>query len=288
MSTRRKERILLTGASVVVTVTALILAVMSSLTEVYSLRSAAPVLSTYYSTLKPAASTPATYDPPNPGDGGEWIDIPPPPPPSFSPVPTRSAISPTGAVSPSQTEQPGLEGCFDGRMAFKAPSPLKQGEKVEFVVRVVFKTSPIDPGSGLPGTGDPTRRDVLLCEKMRADLTSEDGGMNIERSTSETIALPKSHFGEWGWHITGVQPGRHQMVLRLVIPDLEGDTAINSHTETITVDVGLMYVVSAWIKDMSAPMNAFLGSIALVGGWVVVAFTRKTKKGKHAPTTGAH
>ncbi|MEK0153455.1 hypothetical protein WMN78_00310 [Arthrobacter oryzae] len=203
-------------------------------------------------------------------------------------MPTRSAVSPTGAVSPSQTEQPGLEGCFDGRMAFKAPSPLKQGEKIEFVVRVAFKTSPINPGSGLPGTGDPTPRDVLLCEKMRADLTSEDGGMNIERSTSETIALPKSHFGEWGWHITGVQPGRHQMVLRLVIPDPEGDTAINSHTETITVDVGLMYVVSAWIKDMSAPINAFLGSIALVGGWVVVVFTRRTKKGKHAPTAGAH
>ncbi|CAN7340733.1 hypothetical protein [Arthrobacter sp. LjRoot14] len=173
-------------------------------------------------------------------------------------------------------------------MAFKAPTPLKQGEKVEFVVRVAFKKSPIDPGGGLPGTGDPTRRDVPLCAKMRADLTSEDGGMNIERSTSETILLSESYVGEWGWHITGVQPGQHQMVLRFVIPDPGGDRYIETHRETITVDVGVMYVVSAWIKDMSAPINAFLGSIAIVGGWVVVAFTRRAKKGKHAPTTGAH
>jgi hypothetical protein len=179
-----------------------------------------------------------------------------------------------------------LEDCFDGRTAFTAPSPLKQGETVEFVVRVAFKTSPIDPGGGLPGTGDPTRRDVLLCKKMRADLTSSSG-MKIERSTSDTISLPQQHVGEWGWHITGVEPGQHQMVLRLVIPDPDGDTAIESFRETITVDVGLMYVVAAWIKDMSAPINAFLGSIAIVGGWIVVAFTRRTKKGKHAPTTGA-
>jgi hypothetical protein len=75
-------------------------------------------------------------------------------------------------------------------------------------------------------------------------------------------------------------------VLHLTIPDPDGSTFIDTFSETITVDVGLEYVVSNWLKDMSAPINAFLGSIVIVGGWIAVVFGRK-RMGKHAAKSRA-
>jgi hypothetical protein len=172
-------------------------------------------------------------------------------------------------------------------MAWRKPPPLQQGKTEEFVVRVAPKTSPIDPGDDLPGTGDTERREPPLCKRMQANLTST-GGVKIERTTSETISLPASGYGEWGWHLTGVDPGQHQMVLRLVAPDPDGGTiSIETFSETISVDVGLMYAVSTWIKDMASPLNALVGVIVIMGGWIAVLFTQK-RRGKHEAKAGPH
>ena len=90
---------------------------------------------------------------------------------------------------------------------------------------------------------------------MRADLTST--GIGIERSTNGTIALPKNGAGEWGWHLTGTKPGKHEIVLRLWALDPDGhDIAVKTFTETITVEVGIWYVVTSWVKEWATPLSA--------------------------------
>lgn len=195
------------------------------------------------------------------------------------PVPSEGA---TPTVPPGQRSQEILERCFAGELAFRPPSPLQQGDVVEFVVRVALATSPVDPATGLPGTGEPTRRQPPICERMRADLTSSRG-VKIERASSELISIPERGAGEWAWHLTALESGRHEMVLRLLAPDPDGGTiTVETFRETITVDIGVMYVVSTWIKEMAPPLQALLGIIVILGGWALFLFTRRWKRGKHA------
>jgi hypothetical protein len=208
--------------------------------------------------------------------------------PSATPGPLpsdRPTLTPsdgaTDTVPPGQSGQDILERCLKGSLAFRPPSPLQQGDKVEFVVRVALAGSPIDPGSGLPGTGDPTRRNPRICERMSADLTSSDG-VKIERVSNELISIPREGIGEWAWHLTALESGRHEMVLRLLAPDPEGGIiTVETFRETITVDVGWVYVATTWIKDMAQSFEAFLAVLTVLGGWVIFVFTRK-KRGKHA------
>ncbi|MDR7160096.1 hypothetical protein [Arthrobacter sp. BE255] len=174
-----------------------------------------------------------------------------------------------------------MDRCFEGKLAFRPPSPLQQGDKVEFVVRVALSTSPVDPATGLPGTGEPTRRQPPICERMSADLTSSSG-VTIERASSELISIPREGAGEWAWHLTAVESGQHEMVLRLLAPDPEGGTiTVETFRETITVEIGLMYVVTTWIKEMAPPLQALLGIIVILGGWAIFLFTRRRRRAKH-------
>ncbi|MEW9872779.1 hypothetical protein [Arthrobacter sp. HS15c] len=158
---------------------------------------------------------------------------------------------------------------------------MQQGDVVEFVVRVALSTSPVDPATGLPGTGEPTRRQPPICERMSADLTSS-GGVMIERSSSELISIPRKGAGEWAWHLTAYESGEHEMVLRLLAPDPEGGTiTVETYRETIMVEIGLMYVVTNWIKEMAPPLQALLGIIVILGGWLIFLFTRRRRRAKH-------
>lgn len=208
-----------------------------------------------------------------------------------SPTPDTSVTAPatepplgTQPVRPGQRAQEILDRCIEGRMAFRPPSPLKQGETVEFTVRVAPGTSTIDPADELPGTGAPTRRKPPLCEHMVAVLTSSNGGIQIERTTDERISLPEAGAGEWRWRLTGIKSGPQKMSLVLSAPDPGGGTiTVKTFEETIIVDVGLTYRVSTFIKEMSQPLSALLTAIGVVGGWVGWIFVRK-RRGEHAKT----
>ncbi|TAP39130.1 hypothetical protein [Arthrobacter sp. S39] len=116
---------------------------------------------------------------------------------------------------------------------------------------------------------------------MSADLTSS-GGVTIERASSELISIPQRGAGEWAWHLTAVESGQHEMVLRLLAPDPEGGTiTVETFRETITVEIGLMYVVSKWIQEMAPPLQALLGIIVILGGWALFLFTRRRRRAKH-------
>jgi hypothetical protein len=299
MSIRRNVRILLTVATAAAAVIALILAATSSLPLISSSQSPTPQVSTYDSPPTSIVSAPPSSKPtgPPPAGGGGAAEPPVPSEASEHPQTTGSAASPTktrstGATSPPQSEPSGqrardiLNECVKGRMEWRKPSPLKQGETTEFVVWVAPNASQASPGNQ-PGMGEPERRDPPLCKRMRADLTST-GGVKIERITSEIISLPDSGYGEWGWHLIGVEPGQHQMVLRLLAPDPDGGTvSIETFRETISVDVGLMYAVSTWIKDMASPLNALFGVVVIVGGWFALLFAQK-RRGKHEAKPGPH
>lgn len=199
----------------------------------------------------------------------------------------RWHIQPTSTPTASQAQQAVgqqaqdiLDRCVKGRLAFRPPSPLKQGQTVEFAVRVAPSTSRVNPADGLPGTASPSMLEPSLCESMRAELTSSKG-IKIEAATSDTISLPRSGAGEWGWHLTGVEPGQHQMVLRLYAPNPDGgDITLPALRETITVDVDLGYSFATFVKDMSQPLQAFVGILVIVGGWMTVLLVKRSR-GKH-------
>ena len=88
--------------------------------------------------------------------------------------------------------------------------------------------------------------------------------------------------GERAWHLNAVEAREHEMVLRLLAPDPDGGTiTVETIRETITVEIGLMYVISNWIKEMAPPLQALLGIIVVLGGWVIFLFTRRRRRAKH-------
>jgi hypothetical protein len=190
----------------------------------------------------------------------------------------------TAPLAPA-TEAPGsaaqsvLDRCFRGGLAFRPPTPISQGDTVEFVVRVTPSSSAVDPSTNLPGSGPIERRQPIVCETMRADLTST--GLIINRSTNATgtIALPRDGVGEWGWHLTGNKPGKHEIVLRLLALDPDGlDITVETFRDTITVEVGYWYVVTSWVKEWAAPLSALVPVVTACAG--LGYWLRKTR-GKH-------
>lgn len=56
---------------------------------------------------------------------------------------------------------------------------------------------------------------------------------------------------------------------------------METYRETITVEIGLVYVVTSWIKEMAPPLQALLGIIVIVGGWALFLLTRRRRRAKH-------
>lgn len=193
--------------------------------------------------------------------------------PRERPMPDQTQVQ----QSPGQQAQDILDRCVNGRLAFRPPSPLKQGQTVEFIVRAAPSTSRLNPAEDLPGAGSPTILEPPLCENMRAELTSSKG-IKIEPATTDSISLPRDGVGEWGWHLTGLEPGKHQMVLRLYATNPDGgDITLPTLRETITVDVDLGYVVTAFVKEMSEPLYALIGVLSAVVGLLGYLLVKRSR-----------
>lgn len=192
------------------------------------------------------------------------------------PTPSPTA-EPTGA--PGSAAQAILERCVNGTVAFRPPSPMKQGETVEFAVRAVLAGSPVDPGKGLPEGGPAEYRNTPTCERMRADLTGP--GMDIRRTGSESgeISLPSKGVGEWTWLLTPRESGTQYLTLRLFVPGPnDTDITLETFRERIQVDVGVVYVTAEFVKEYFPVLGL---SIPVLGGGLVWLLAKR-RKGKHA------
>jgi hypothetical protein len=105
--------------------------------------------------------------------------------------------------------------------------------------------------------------------------------MDIQRtgSASGEISLPSEGVGEWTWLLTAHEPGTRYLTLRLFVPGPEEtDITLETFREKIQVDVGIMYVTAAFVKEYFPVLG--LSVPVLIGGLVWLLARRR--KGKHA------
>lgn len=160
--------------------------------------------------------------------------------------------------------EPTVKECLGGKIAFRPPSPMKQGETRQFTVNAVIKNSPADPTEDLPGKNQVQVRNTPICKKMRAELTG--AGFKIERlnSTTGQIYIPPDGRGQWSWNITPTESGQKELTLTLFAPGQDNwDMNLETYTEPIEVRVGFWYAIGEWIKNWWVLIGG--GVIALVG-----------------------
>ncbi|KIS28615.1 hypothetical protein TV39_04280 [Arthrobacter sp. SPG23] len=179
-----------------------------------------------------------------------------------------------------------LETCVRGELTFRPPSPMRQGETREFVLHVTLG----DPGAGheknIPGPNPVQTRAPIVCEEMRADLSG--AGMTIERAgnPSGEMLVPEQGVAEWRWWVTPKDPGRKTMTLQLFATAEDGpDLSLETFREDIQVEIELVYVLNALVKDWAQPLGLTIPVLIGALGALLVWSRSKRRKAKHAANT---
>lgn len=232
-------------------------------------------------TTSPRPGPPVPTESGQPAPTGPQTEVPEPSTTAtLTPGPTPS---PDGGQSTfGQKAKEIMENCVGGKLVFRPPSPMRQGETEEFTIRVALEDSAVDPGEGLPGEGPVSTREPLVCEQMRAELSS--AGMDIERADggSGVLALTPDGFGEWSWLITARESGTQVLTLRLLAPGPDGSSiTFETFTEEIEVQVGVGYMLSNVVKDWASPLGVTIPVVIAAIGSLYLWWRKKSYKPKH-------
>ncbi|EMY34401.1 hypothetical protein D477_009890 [Arthrobacter crystallopoietes BAB-32] len=213
------------------------------------------------------------------------------PEPTATEYPNSEAPSTPGsgnAGSPGQEAQQVLDECFEGKLVFRPPSPMVQGETEQFAVRVAFRDSPVDPAEELPGEGPVESRFPRLCELMRAELTGDGMDIKLTSGGDDLIELPSEGVGRWTWDITPLEAGTKQMVLTIyTLGKSGGKIEAATLQETIEVKVGIGYVLGTTVKEWADPLGITIPVLVGAVGAAYLWWRRKHYKPKHAASTPA-
>jgi hypothetical protein len=239
--------------------------------------------------VRPTPTTGTTVTPgvviPDPSDGTYFESEP-------EPSPSEAGSNPPSA-SPSEGPERALRArqilaaCVKGELAFRPPSPMRQGETREFVLHVSMG----DPGSSheaqIPGSNPVEIRKPVVCEEMRADLSGP--GLEIVRTGNETgeMLVPAQGVAEWGWLITPKESGRKTLTLRLFATNQDGpDLSLETFREDIDVEVALGYLLNSIVKDWAQPLGLTIPVLIGAIGALLVWSRSRRRKAKHAANAG--
>ena len=139
-----------------------------------------------------------------------------------------------------------------GQLAYRPPSPMKEGNSHRVVVRVSGPAPPPDFEPGLPGAGPIRNRDVNVGSDLMANLSGDKEDFQISRVGDDDgkRTLATGTFAEWQWDVLPLRSGKKtlSLVLYVLLQDENRPLEVKTYDETIEVEVSPMYTVVQWVK----------------------------------------
>jgi hypothetical protein len=200
-----------------------------------------------------------------------------PPPAEPAPEPRRAEAAPASPrIAPPATERQEfldrqLSFLRAGHLAYRPPSPIREGDWRRVVVRVSGPSAPPNFEKDLPGSGPVRNRNVSVGSDLIADLTGTD--FNIVRVGGDDgkRTLETGTFAEWQWDVHPLRSGQRNLSLILYVRLQDGGPPLDVKTfvENIEVQVNPIYIALQWAKDYGPPTGLTV-PVIVAAVWAVV------------------
>jgi hypothetical protein len=175
----------------------------------------------------------------------------PAPPPPVPPSPAKGAKKAATREKDAEKgrgrrRQPSAGAVYSGKLAENIPRKMKafKAERVE--VRITREETETFL-SGMEGSMEAFRHDLLVTQAMSVLLRAPDGGFTIETIAPETQWIfnrpggaENEPFGRWRWSVTPTETGPHRLQLVVAARSVDqhglaGDTALPDQVITVSV-----------------------------------------------------
>ncbi len=220
--------------------------------------------SSVHSTTVPVSPTP-------PASGG----------PSVVPTPTKPNTTPTTTKPDATTTRFRLE---DGKVVYRAPSPMRVNDVQRVTVRVAGAVVPPDLTSGLPGTGSVTADPAKVGPSLTADLSGPDFQITRVGGDDGRRELPEGGFAEWAWDVRPQKSGDLRLDFVLYVAKDTGGVPIHYRTyaHEVEVDVNFPFSFGKFVKDYGALTGL---TVPVVAGavWTLLRWLRKKREKEESP-----
>lgn len=232
--------------------------------------------SSVHPTTLPVSPTPPASDGPS---GFPTLTKPNAPPTTTKPDVPPSTTKPD-ATTPTTTRFR-LE---DGKVVYRAPSPMRVNDVQRVTVRVAGAVVPPDLTSGLPGTGSVTVDDAKVGPSLTADLSGPDFQITRVGGDDGRRELPEGGFAEWAWDVRPQKSGDLKLDFVLYVAKDTGGVPIHYRTyaHEVEVDVNFPFSFAKFVRDYGALTGL---TVPVVAGalWTLLRWLRKKREKEENP-----
>jgi len=214
------------------------------------------------------------------------VPVSPTPPasdgPSVVPTPTKPNTTPT-TTKPDATPSTTRFRLEDGKVVYRAPSPMRVNDVQRVTVRVAGAVVPPDLTSGLPGTGSVTVDPAKVGLSLTADLSGPDFQITRVGGDDGRRELPEGGFAEWAWDVRPQKSGDLKLDFVLYVAKDTGGVPIHYRTyaHEVEVDVNFPFSFAKFVRDYGALTGL---TVPVVAGalWTLLRWLRKKRKSREA------
>ena len=207
---------------------------------------------------------------------------PAPPPPAMAeaepPAAAMEAAPPPAAAAPNTVAaappaaEPKAADFQVGKLRFNKPESMRiqQTYTVEATIAGERATT---PQVSLGDVGSTQSRDVQITRKVRVELIAAPTDFEIKKiHTVDTVLVTPETAGQWSWEVKPLKAGLERPMLLQVFGVIEkdgvveGETPIETHRETINVEVTPMDQVRLFSADIVTNWEPVVGALGVLGG----------------------
>lgn len=172
----------------------------------------------------------------------------------------------------------------DGKVVYRAPSPMRVNDVQRVTVRVAGAVVPPDLTSGLPGTGSVTVDDAKVGPSLTADLSGPDFQITRVGGDDGRRELPEGGFAEWAWDVRPQKSGDLKLDFVLYVAKDTGGVPIHYRTyaHEVEVDVNFPFSFAKFVRDYGALTGL---TVPVVAGalWTLLRWLRKKREKEESP-----
>ncbi len=203
-------------------------------------------------------------------------------PGATTPTPTKPDATPT-TTKPDATTTTRFR-LEDGKVVYRAPSPMRVNDVQRVTVRVAGAAVPPDLTSGLPGTGSVTEDPAKVGPSLTADLSGLDFQITRVGSDDGRRELPEGGFAEWAWDVRPQKSGDLKLDFVLYVAKDTGGVPIHYRTyaHEVEVDVNFPFSFAKFVRDYGALTGL---TVPVVAGalWTLLRWLRKKREKNESP-----
>ena len=167
-----------------------------------------------------------------------------------------------------------IESLPQGKMVHNIPKVMTQGVTERIEVRI-SKNLKAELLLNLLGRGIPVLQTLTVSTVMKVKLQGNLDFFRIDSLSLEEQVVAETDYTEWEWDVTPLISGKGSLRLRaIVVLGVEGagekNKEVDSHDETVTVEINVPWIVATFFGDY---WQWIIGTIiALIG--VILAYLK--------------